>query len=347
MIRSNQMRLRKSDYPLIVLHKLGLFKFANLISPNVLTVLNYHRIDDVNNPEFDTFRPNVSATPSEFARQIEYISLNYRVISIPELVTFIRSGVSLPSRSALITFDDGYLDNYTYAYPVLKKFKLQAVIFLATDFIGTDKPFYWDLVAYCFHKTQKDNADLPGIGLVSWEDQPAREKHMLKWIEALKKIPEQEKQKIVNRLPQILDVSIPADHFRNLTISWEQARELTENGIVMGGHTASHPILTRIALEQAKSELSTSKHRIEDEIKMPVLSLAYPNGQTTDFNPEIMKLTRDLGYEVAFSLLSGPTSYTSVMRQPFAVRRIFLSHEDNFPRFAAKLAGVPRLIPNW
>jgi len=341
--QSNSMR--KSDYPLIAFYKLGLFSFVRLISPTVLTVLNYHRIDDIDTG-FDTFRPNVSATPSEFARQMEYVSRSYHVISIADLVAFIKRGVSLPAHSALITFDDGYLDNYTNAYPILKKYNLPAVIFLATDFIGTGKPFYWDLVAYCFHYTQKDHANLPKVGSLSWVDQTAREKSMLKWIEALKKLPELEKQSYVDCLPEILDVSVPSSHFKTLTISWEQARELTAHGIEMGGHTASHPILTRIGLEQVTSELSISKHRIEEETKQPILSMAYPNGQATDFNLEIMKKAHQIGYEAAFSLLPGPTRYTSVARQPLAIRRIFLSHEDNFSRFVAKLVGVPRLIPN-
>jgi len=343
----NTTHLRKSDYPLIVLHKLGVFKFIHCLYPNTLTVLNYHRVDDVRRTEFDSFRPNVSATPLEFSRQMEYVSLNYHVITIMDLIEFIQKGKSLPSRAALITFDDGYSDNYKNAFPILKKYNLPAVIFLATDFIDSTRPFYWDLIAYCFQKTQKDYAALPPDVVLAWSDQVTREKGMLYWIELLKKLPDAEKSKIVESLPEILDVSVPAGQFQGLTISWAQAREMVNHGIEMGGHTASHPILSRISLEKAIVEISTSKYRIEDEIGKPVLSMAYPNGQRTDFNSEIMEQVRKVGYEAAFSLLSGPTRYSSVLRQPMAIRRIFLGYEDNFSRFVAKLTGVPRLFSRW
>jgi peptidoglycan/xylan/chitin deacetylase (PgdA/CDA1 family) len=113
-------RLRKSDYLLMLLHKLGVFNLVWKSTPDTLTVLNYHRVDEPSHSSFDTFRPNVSTTPSGFARQMDYVAHKYHVISATDLVAFIRRGQKLPSHAALITFDDGYLDNYTNAYPILK-----------------------------------------------------------------------------------------------------------------------------------------------------------------------------------------------------------------------------------
>jgi peptidoglycan/xylan/chitin deacetylase (PgdA/CDA1 family) len=262
-------------------------------------------------------------------------------------VACIWHGQKLPSRAALITFDDGYLDNYTNAYPILKARNLPAIIFLATDYIGIDKPFYWDLVAYCFHHTTRDCVDLPIIGERSWVDDLSRTRVMLAWIDTLKKVPDTDKQKAVARLPDILGVSVGEDAFRGLTISWSQAREMNANGIGMGGHTVSHPILTRIPLDDVTLEVSRSKQRIEDELKTRVFSFAYPNGQLTDFNRAIMTRVEQVGYKAAFTLLSGPTRHTTVANQPFSIRRIFLSHEDNFSRFIAKLTGLPRIIQRW
>lgn len=347
MPHTNLLHFRKSDYLLILLHKMGAFDFVRMLMPNVLTVLNYHRIDEPYSKGFDTFRPNISASPSEFAKQMDFVARNYHVISEAELVAFIRHGQKLPPRAALITFDDGYLDNYTIAYPILKARSLPAIIFLATDYIGVDKPFYWDLVAYCFHHTTKDYADLPHIGGKSWVDDLSRIRVMLAWIETLKRIPDTDRQKIVERLPDILGVGIGDDAFMGLTISWSQAREMNANGIGMGGHTVSHPILTRISLDDATLELSRSKQRIEEELKTPVFSFAYPNGQSTDFNNDIMTRVDQVGYKAAFTLLSGPTRHTTVVNHPFSIRRIFLSHEDNFSRFIAKLTGLPRVIQRW
>lgn len=347
MIQPQNRHLRKSDYPIILLHKLGIFNGARWLTPRHLTVLNYHRIDDVNRSGFDTFRPNVSASQAEFARQMDFLARNYRIISVADIVAFIKTDRALPPRAALITFDDGYIDNYTNAYPILKSRGLPAIIFLTTGYIESDRPFYWDLAAYCFYHTKKEAAELPCVGTQFWSNETTRDRVMYRWIEAIKMLPEGEKQLAVTRLPEILGVNIPGRAFANTMISWTHAREMSDNGIEMGGHTVNHPILTRISLGEAISEIVKSKQRIEDELRKPVSTFAYPNGQLADFNMEIAQQVKQAGYESAFSLLSGPTRYATVARQPFAIRRIFLSHEDNFSRFVAKLTGVPRMISRW
>jgi len=326
-----------------ILQKAGIFEFAHKLSPNLLTVLNYHRIDDPFREGFDTFRPNVSATTSDFARQMEYVARKYTVISGAELADCVKKRRKLPPRAAIITFDDGYYDNYTNAYPILKDRNIPAIIFLATDYIGEKMPFYWDLIAYCFHHTQMTQAYFPHLGSQSWEDETSRNKAMQNWIAVLKKLPNVEKQSLAEKLPEILDVFVPRDAFVNLMMSWSHVRELSENGIEMGGHTASHPILTRISLEDASSELVRSKKLIEEAVGKRVLSFAYPNGQAEDFNADLIARVRDADFEIAFTLLSGPTRYSTVMKNPFAIRRIFLTHKDSFSRFVAKLAGINRI----
>jgi len=339
MAQSRSRRMQGLD----LLQKTGIFEIAHKLSPNLLTVLNYHRIDDPFRMGFDTFRSNVSATPSDFARQMDYVAQRYNVISGTELADCVKKRRELPPRAAMITFDDGYYDNYSIAYPILKARNLPAIIFLATDYIGEKKPFYWDLIAFCFHHTKRDQAEFPHLGSQSWSDETSRNKAMQNWIAVLKKLSDAEKQDLVEKLPAILDVSVPQDAFANMMMSWAQAKELSENGIEMGGHTASHPILTRISPEEASTELVRSKQRIEEAIGKRVISFAYPNGQSNDFNVDLITRVRDAGFDIAFTLLSGPTRYSTVLKNPFAIRRIFLTHKDSFSRFTAKLAGISRI----
>jgi len=328
-----------------LLQKAGVFEIAHKLSPNFLTVLNYHRIDDPFREGFDTFRSNVSATPADFAQQMDYVSKRYNVISGAELAECVKKNRKFPPYAAMITFDDGYYDNFTNAYPILKARNLPAIIFLATDYIGEKKPFYWDLVAYCFHHTIKTQTELPHLGLQSWADESSQNRVMQNWIAALKKMSDTEKQVLVGRLPEILNVTVHQDAFANVMMSWSHAKELSENGIEMGGHTASHPILTRVSPDAASAELVRSKQRIEEAIGKRVLSFAYPNGQSDDFTPDLMNRVRDAGFDVAFTLLSGPTRCSTVMENPFGIRRIFLTYKDTFPRFVAKLTGIGRIKP--
>ena len=319
------------------------FDLARRISPNVLTVLNYHRIDDVSRTGFDTFIPNVTATPAEFARQMDYVKRNYNVITSEHLNAFRQGESDLPPYPMMITFDDGYHDNYSNAFPVLKERNLPAVIFLATDYIDRDVPFYWDFVAYCFSHTQKTSAELPELGLVSWTETKVRKAIVKHWINSIKRLTEHDKKKAVERLTTLLDVKVPSHAFSGLHATWDQVREMNRNGIEMGAHTATHPILTRVSLSRVEEELCRSKQKIEDELGKPVISFAYPNGGPNDFSPDVVTLVKKTGFELAFTLVNGTTRYAAIKRNPLTIRRICLGRSDVFPRFVAKLS-VNRFI---
>ncbi|EAX46446.1 polysaccharide deacetylase [Thermosinus carboxydivorans Nor1] len=105
-----------------------------------IPVLNYHKVD--------TLYHSLSISPEEFEEQMAYLHENgYHAITPDQLMNYLNRGKPLPDKPVLITFDDGYLDNYTNAYPILKKYGFTATIFLVTDLIGNDPRFMnWDQV---------------------------------------------------------------------------------------------------------------------------------------------------------------------------------------------------------
>lgn len=323
---------------------LGVFSPIHRASRNLLTVLNYHRVADSYSDDFFTFKPNVSASPDEFFRQMEYVKRFYNVISIDDLTLWIRGQKDLPPNPAIITFDDGYCDNLIYAQPVLKKMGFSAVIFLATNYMDGNAPFFWDLAAYCFCHTKKDRVRLPsGLQLI-WQTPETRDKAVTKWVQIVKYLSSDEKKKAVDELVLDLDVVIPVDAFSGLYLNWDQVRELSSLGVEFGAHTASHPILTKVPLSQVEIELAVSKKRVEDEIGKKVLSFAYPNGGPLDFSSEVVDLVRKTGFEAAFTLLPGPVGSRSAQKDPFRIRRVYIGRSDTLPRIAAKLAGAERLL---
>ena len=93
-----------------------------------LTILTYHSINDEINPD-------ETVTPEEFEKQLQYIKENYKVISLEDAVEYLQTDIKKISDSIVITFDDGYSDNYHNAYPLLKKHNFPATIFLISDLI--------------------------------------------------------------------------------------------------------------------------------------------------------------------------------------------------------------------
>jgi peptidoglycan/xylan/chitin deacetylase (PgdA/CDA1 family) len=324
------------------LYETGLIRAGRGLWARSLTVVNYHRIDDPYRKDFDSFKPNVSATPHDFDRQMDYLAKWFNVVSLKEIVAWLDGRQNLPPYAVLITFDDGYLDNYTAAFPILRKYNFPALIFLTTAHIGTDAPFYWDLAAYCFSHTQSDHLAFPDGRVAHWSDRAQLDRVSTAWIEAMKTAPEAEKQIQVQRLPDLLRVSFPAGYFQKLMMNWDQVREMQNGGIEFGAHTIHHPILTRVSMEQAWEEVVGSKSRIEAELGETVLGFAYPNGGASDVDDRIEKLVAESGIRAAFTLLDGPSSLGEVKRNPYAVRRIFISHKHSPADYALLLSPINR-----
>jgi len=314
-----------------------------LSSSSSLTVLAYHRITNPDSADLLGLRQTVSATPDAFAEQMDYMAQKYNVISVETLHGWLHNRSTLPPRAAMITFDDGYRDNWEAATPILLERGLSAVFFLATDHIDSCRPFFWDKVAYYFDNTKVSDPVLPLVGRVEWTN--ARERNIVQknWLLAAKNLVEEEKLRVIDELSAALDVEIPPRAFADVTLTWEQVRAMKSVGMTIGAHTRTHPILTKISTKQAETQIRDSKSKIESEIGFQVETFAYPNGHVTDYNENIQQQLSRLGFLSAFTLLPGPSSRIEVRQGPLTIRRILISHNDGFPRFVLKVkAGLPR-----
>jgi len=327
----------------LAVDKMGVWKAVQKIAPKILTILNYHRVSPWDENVNLTFKPNLSASPEMFESQMDYMNQHFNIISEADLVTWLNGGDDLPLNAALITFDDGYQDNYQYAYPILKERNLGATIFLTTNFLDEDFIFYWDLAAYCIHKTKKKVVEISRLGEFSWQN--GEEYSVIQEIvNRIKYLSPMEIPKVLAELSERLGVEVDENYFKTLSLSWDQVLEMANNGIDIGSHTVSHPILSNIPVERAQIEISESKNRIEEILRKDVQSIAYPNGQVGDYTNKVVSLVRESGYKIAYSLISGPTSYKEVSGERYAIRRIFLSHLDTMPRFIAKVHGLARFV---
>jgi peptidoglycan/xylan/chitin deacetylase (PgdA/CDA1 family) len=312
---------------------------GRLYGADRLAVLAYHRVIDHTRPGFAAFAGNVSASPAEFSQQMGWVAEKFSVVSLAEVVAA-SSGAGLPHRAVLITFDDGYQDNLDNALPVLRRLGLPAVVFMATDHISTGEAFWWDRVAAFFVRHAGGEADLPILGHTAWDTADAQSVAS-RWIRRAKLLPHEEIGNALDALGSLAEPGV--DGLGALVMSWDGAREMAANGIAIGGHTRTHPILTRVGIETAREEIARSKSDVEREIGAPALGFAYPNGGRADFDDAVVAAVREAGYPTAFSLVPGPARIREVVADPLRIRRIYVHHGDGLSRFAAKVAGVPRL----
>ncbi|MHB8626585.1 MAG: polysaccharide deacetylase family protein [Aggregatilineales bacterium] len=308
-----------------------------------LTVLSYHRIIDWDTPDFELYRPNVSASPDMFDRQMAYVSKHFNVIDLACLEAFLLNGIPLPKRSLLITFDDGYRDNYTYAYPIMRRYQLTGVIFLIADKMTNPTAPWWDVCGYMFKRTKKTRAALPVVGDSDLSKPKLNETARESFMRAIKKLPESQKQAAMLELSNALDVPEPKLD-EPLFVSWDEVRSLVENGIACQSHTVTHPIMTRIDPAEQKRQLAESRAVIEKETGQRVIAFAYPNGTPDDYDVTTRQALHETGYRIAFTLSPGPMRAATANANPLEIRRVFLSYKDTFEVAVFKMLGGSMLF---
>ncbi len=118
-------------------------KFYNFVQTqrplDLSIILNYHSIHPAN-----TF----STRPADFLQQMQYLTNEFNVMSLPQFQKLRLDCAKLPDKTAIVTFDDGYEDNYQYAFPILAKYRLPATIFLTTAFIDKNYDITQEHIAY-------------------------------------------------------------------------------------------------------------------------------------------------------------------------------------------------------
>jgi peptidoglycan/xylan/chitin deacetylase (PgdA/CDA1 family) len=309
-----------------------------------LTVLCYHRVQRSDDIRFQGFKPTISASQENFAKQMDYVRAHFNPISLHDLVGWVEDERQIPARPILVTFDDGYRDNAEVAWPIMRDRGIPAVIFLATDYIGTGRPFMWDFAAYCIAQTHKEHATVPLIGSTSLVTGPEQDAAVIAWVDAVKRLPGSARNNAMDELAAALDAPPPPqDMFRRLYLDWSDVHALARQGVEFGGHTCTHPILTQLPLEEAIREISDSIKRIAADLDLPPLGFAYPNGSARDYSRDHEQAVRQSGVPVAFSLEPGPVLLSRVREKRMAIPRVYIGQNDNMPRFIAKMNGAARL----
>lgn len=298
------------------------------LTKSQVAVLMYHRVS----PKQDSWSLK-SISPKCFEKQIRYFRQNYEIFSLDILVEYMKQGKPLPEKSVVITFDDGYKDNYRYAYPILKKYHVPTTIFLTTGHIDTGNLFWWDKVSYIIHHTDLDQINLTGMGTFFLRSEREKSRSSSLIIDKLKKVPEETKYILINNLLAQTGVEILNNLGEDLILSWKEIKEMSNFGITFGAHTVSHPILTNLSLDQAKHEIVQSKRDIEEMIGCHVTSFSFPNG---DLNSDIVKLVRESGFACSVAVL--PNKLVDSGDSLYMISRIMA--DEDFSKSKVVLCGL-------
>jgi peptidoglycan/xylan/chitin deacetylase (PgdA/CDA1 family) len=278
---------------------------AQLPARDSLLVLNYHRIG---NAEEDLFDPGVfSATAEEFDRQISFLKRHLSLVTLDEALAFIDGTLKEKTRRCrvLITFDDGYLDNYEIAFPILRLHGAQGVFFLATRMVGSCQVPWWDHIAYLIKTARNHRFTLryPAELAVNL-DKYGLKASLNSILKLYKMADNSEPERFILELSEQSKGDDPPGAMRRF-LNWDEAREMIGAGMAIGSHTDSHTVLSQLEPDKQFEELSRSRAILEKQLGTAADVLAYPVGGRTSFTDTAQKLAQQAGYRAAFSRYGG------------------------------------------
>jgi peptidoglycan/xylan/chitin deacetylase (PgdA/CDA1 family) len=309
-----------------------------------LTVIAYHRIAPLPDASYPFDEDVISATPEEFTRELRYFQRHLDVISLAELLTGIDHPGVLPQRPAVITFDDGYRDNYEVALPLLREMGLPACFFVCTSLIDTQPIPWWDQVACCFKHSQTPRFRSPfGAEDRPYAADPAqRRRSTRRFLQNLTRCSWSAVAPQVEHLKRATGVN-PAEYVtRPLFMTWQQVRAMEAAGMEIGSHTRTHPVLGQIGDPLVlRDEIAGSYADLQRALGHAPLAFAYPVG-----SEEAMLLQADAeieraGFRLSFSYEHGLAIPARGRRM--RVPRVHAEFGEDHDAFRLGMALAPRI----
>lgn len=310
---------------------------------DLLLVLNYHRIGDSHDDPFD---PRMfSATGDQLNEQISYLKHRVSLVTLEEALAFVDGTCREKTRRCrvLITFDDGYLDNYELAFPILRSHGVQGVFFLATGMVGASHVPWWDQIAYMVKTARQRRFRLryPADLVVDLDENGVAKS--LRDILRLYARPENtDATRFVRELAEEAKGNDPPGTVRRF-IDWDEAREMVAGGMAIGSHTHSHHVLNQLNPEQQRQELAQSRALLRESLGIQADALAYPLGRSDSFSDQTQRLAREAGYRAAFSFFGGTNMPGG--RSLYDVKRVGVG-DQSWSRFRVQ-AAICRVTGNY
>ena len=254
-----------------------------------------------------------------FEAQMRFLLKHFRPVRTPELLAD-EPGASRARFS--VTFDDGYRDNLELAAPVLERLGIPATLFLSTDYIGTQRLFWWEQLGGMLRATRASRLELAAVApelRARWTlpddlalaEPEARERAHWLISMALMRTPPSEIDSVLARLALALRAPHTSEGRSAPLLDWDDVRSWRRRGFDVGGHGASHANLGLASEALAREEIEGSRRAIERETDTAPVLFAYPYGGPEHRSPAAARLVAESGCRGAFTTelgLLGPRS---------------------------------------
>ncbi len=296
-----------------------------------LLTLNYHRIGEPGATLFD--RELWSATLENFEQQVIFLKTHFDLIGPDDLYDVLQSD---RGRFAMITFDDGYRDNYELAFPTLQDLNVPATFFLSTGFLDHPRVPWWDEISWIIR-----SSSCPFIHIEGWVDNPIQitaatendspdtpspiDAAVHQLLRLYKSLSIEQTEPFLNQLGETCGTGrAPESVADELWMTWDMVREMRDAGMFFGGHTVQHPILASLPPEGQDREIGECARRLEEELGERCATFSYPVGRPETFDEVTRACLIEHGFQWSFSYYggyqkSGPADNLNLPRTPVEI----------------------------
>jgi peptidoglycan/xylan/chitin deacetylase (PgdA/CDA1 family) len=282
---------------------------AGWVAPGLLVVL-YHRVVPLS--EVGALDPElVDATPEDFDQQMAYLRRHYRPVSVEDVLEARRSGRELLPGSVLVTFDDGYLDNFEYALPALERYGIQGLFFISTGHLSERTLFWWERLSLMVRRSTRDKVHIayPAAEDLDLAGPEAKAQVVRRLNRIVKDHFALDLERFYAELGEALGVTWdPSEEHRladAVLMRWDHVRALRRAGMGIGSHTRAHRVLQTLPHAVLADELSASRAKLELELGEPITTIAYPVGKPVAHIAPVRRAVAKAGYELGFTTRAG------------------------------------------
>jgi peptidoglycan/xylan/chitin deacetylase (PgdA/CDA1 family) len=263
---------------------------------DILAVLTYHRVAPRDG--LVGFPGLVSATPDRFAEQMEHLAQRYSVIDMTDVLAA-RTGRALPRRSVLVSFDDGYRDFAEHAWPVLRRLRLPATLFVPTAYADENAPaFWWDRLYEALATARPGtvvNVPSAAVHVQIGEDAGVTFRQLRGELKA------RSHDDLLSAVDLICN-ALGAAATERQVLTWDELRSLASEGVTLAPHSRTHPLLPNVPATALDAELVGSLADLQARFGNVPRAFAYPSGAES---ADVREAVGRAGYDVAFTTRRG------------------------------------------
>ncbi|HET6554388.1 MAG TPA: polysaccharide deacetylase family protein [Dyella sp.] len=309
-----------------------------------LRILAYHRIMPLPDPAtYDFDLELISAPPERFRQQMLLLKRRFCPMRLSDVAAMLDAGEELPADAVVITFDDGYDDNYRIAFPILRELDIPATFFVSTGHIDTGEPYAYDWLVHMILLTDASRLVLPELGMDQPmpADRPARRKLAGNVLDRMKNISALDQAAMIERLAREWRIAPDAVYQDCRPMNWDQLREMSHAGFEIGSHGVHHWMLSKLPAAELAQEIMGSREALLRELGPHPLLLSYPVGSNRSYDERVIAMAKSADFQLACSYISGTNPQPSHNR--YALLRLAVERDMSLGWFASTLT-LPSLM---